>query len=133
MLPLTCQHFLNLCTGYDEIKECYKDAYYINMHLHRIVKNGWIQCGGIIKYNLNYSLLCSNICQIFFFIGYENIICEINKNAENIKIPDESYCIPHDRRGILSMANNGKHSNESQFIVCLKSNPWMDHFYVAFG
>lgn len=48
-------------------------------------------------------------------------------------IPDESYCIPHDRRGVLSMVNNGKHSNRSQFFICLKPNPWMNQFYVAFG
>lgn len=48
-------------------------------------------------------------------------------------IPDESYCVPHNRRGVLSMANNGKDSNGSQFIVSLKPNPWMDYYYVAFG
>lgn len=50
LLPLTCQHFLNLCNGYDEVRQCYRDAYYINTRVHRIVKNGWIQCGGKIKY-----------------------------------------------------------------------------------
>ncbi|XP_017761732.1 PREDICTED: peptidyl-prolyl cis-trans isomerase-like 6 [Eufriesea mexicana] len=108
LLPLTCQYFLNLCTGYDEVKECYKDAYYINTHLHRIVKNGWIQCG-----------------------GFESHL--INENTANVEIPDESYCIPHDRRGVLSIVNNGKHCNKSQFIICLKPNPWMNYFYVAFG
>ncbi|CAK9810361.1 Probable inactive peptidyl-prolyl cis-trans isomerase-like 6 [Anthophora quadrimaculata] len=110
LLPLTCQHFLNLCTGYDERKQCYKDPYYINTYVHRIVKNGWIQCGDL---------------ELF----------ETDKDDINdvIIIPDESYCIPHDRQGVLSMANDGKHHNQSQFTVCLKPNPWMNHFYVAFG
>lgn len=54
-------------------------------------------------------------------------------NAADVTIPDESYCVPHDRRGVLSMTNDGKHCNGSQFVVCLKPNPWMNHFYVAFG
>ncbi|XP_034195412.1 putative inactive peptidyl-prolyl cis-trans isomerase-like 6 isoform X2 [Osmia lignaria lignaria] len=110
LLPLTCQHFLNLCNGYDEVKHCYRDAYYINTRVHRIVKNGWIQCG-------------------------DAELSEISEDrAGNVPvIPDESYCIPHDRRGVLSMANDGKHCNQFQFIVCLKPNPWMNHYYVAFG
>ncbi|XP_050495174.1 uncharacterized protein LOC126876353 isoform X2 [Bombus huntii] len=112
LLPLTCQYFLNLCTGYDEVKECYKDAYYINTCLHRIVKDGWLQCGGIG--------------------GFEPFQSDKN-NAADVTIPDESYCVPHDRRGVLSMTNDGKHCNGSQFVVCLKPNPWMNHFYVAFG
>ncbi|XP_076633660.1 putative inactive peptidyl-prolyl cis-trans isomerase-like 6 [Colletes latitarsis] len=109
LLPLTCQHFLNLCTGYDDVTKCYKNSYYINTRVHRIVKNGWLQCGGIALPKIN------------------------EESVNNITIPDELYCIPHDRRGILSLANSGKHCNESQFIVCLKPNPWMNYFYVAFG
>ncbi|KZC10169.1 Peptidyl-prolyl cis-trans isomerase-like 6 [Dufourea novaeangliae] len=110
LLPLTCQHFLNLCIGYDEVAKCYRDSYYVNTYVHRIVKNGWIQCGGTRLPKIN-----------------DNSVNNINV------IPDESYCIPHDRRGVLSMANDGKHCNESQFFVCLKPNPWMNYHYVAFG
>ncbi|XP_053982314.1 probable inactive peptidyl-prolyl cis-trans isomerase-like 6 [Hylaeus volcanicus] len=108
LLPLTCQHFLNLCTGYDEVTKTYKDSYFVNTCVHRIVKNGWLQCGG-------------------------TVLPKIKDSVNDVKIPDESYCIPHDRRGVLSMVNSGKHSNESQFIICLKPNPWMNYFYVAFG
>ena len=31
------------------------------------------------------------------------------------------------------MANNGLHSNGSQFIISLRALPWMDGKYVAFG
>ncbi|XP_035726284.1 uncharacterized protein LOC118443424 isoform X2 [Vespa mandarinia] len=109
LLPKTCKHFLNFCTGkYENIKG-FKVSHYINTYVHRIVKNGWIQFG------------------------------DIKLNSTNFNTPimptiaDESYCIPHNRRGILSMANNGKHSNESQIIVSLKPNTWMNHYYVAFG
>nr|XP_033329097.1 probable inactive peptidyl-prolyl cis-trans isomerase-like 6 [Megalopta genalis] len=110
LLPLTCQYFLNLCTGYDAVAKCYRNSYYINMNVHRIVKNGWIQCGGLVSPKED-----------------TNFVDDI------IAIPDESYCIPHDRRGVLSMVNNGKHCNGPQFSVCLKPNPWMNCYYVAFG
>ncbi|XP_031840177.2 putative inactive peptidyl-prolyl cis-trans isomerase-like 6 [Nomia melanderi] len=109
LLPLTCQYFLNLCTGYDAVTKCYKQSYYINMCVHRIVKNGWIQCGSKLK--------CENTTPIY----------------DTITIPGESYCIPHNRRGVLSLINDGKHCNGSQFFVCLKPNPWMNYYYVAFG
>ncbi|XP_076647026.1 putative inactive peptidyl-prolyl cis-trans isomerase-like 6 isoform X2 [Halictus rubicundus] len=110
LLPLTCQFFLNLCTGYDAVTKCYRDSYYINMYVHRIVKNGWIQCGGIESLDANTTF--------------------VNRI---MTIPDESYCISHDRRGILSMVNDGKHCNQPQFFVCLKPNLWMNYYYVAFG
>ena len=48
-------------------------------------------------------------------------------------IPDESFSISHDKRGILSMANKGRHSNGSQFFITLQPSKWMDTKYVAFG
>ena len=41
--------------------------------------------------------------------------------------------IPHNARGIVGMANKGRHTNGSQFYVCLQPTPWMDNKYVAFG
>ncbi|XP_076665623.1 uncharacterized protein LOC143367551 isoform X2 [Andrena cerasifolii] len=70
----------------------------------------------------------------WFICVYGNEFKDIeNSEGGASKIPDESYCVQHDHRGVLSMANNGKHCNESEFIVCLKSNPWMNYYYVAFG
>lgn len=46
----------------------------------------------------------------------------------------ENYAVPHDRRGVLSMSNNGRHrDNTVQFYVTLESAPWMNYKYVAFG
>ncbi|XP_054282088.1 probable inactive peptidyl-prolyl cis-trans isomerase-like 6 [Macrosteles quadrilineatus] len=48
-------------------------------------------------------------------------------------IDDENYCYKHDRRGILSFANEGKHTNRFQFFVTFEPAGWMDGKYVAFG
>lgn len=46
---------------------------------------------------------------------------------------DENYAVPHNTRGILGMANKGRHTNASQFYITLQPTPWMDTQYVAFG
>ncbi|KAB0793248.1 hypothetical protein PPYR_12868 [Photinus pyralis] len=53
---------------------------------------------------------------------------------EQYKVPCENYSISHNKRGVLSMCNNGKHiDNCTQFFVTLEPTPWMDYKYVAFG
>ncbi|XP_018566105.1 peptidyl-prolyl cis-trans isomerase-like 6 [Anoplophora glabripennis] len=50
------------------------------------------------------------------------------------KMPCENYAVPHDRRGVLSTCNDGRHVNNStQFFITLAPAPWMDYKYVAFG
>lgn len=46
---------------------------------------------------------------------------------------DEDFSIPHSKRGIVGMANRGRHTNGSQFFITLQPAPWMDTKYVAFG
>lgn len=46
---------------------------------------------------------------------------------------DENFVISHNQRGILSMVNRGPHTNNSQFMITLKSQPSFDKRYVAFG
>ncbi|VDO05922.1 unnamed protein product [Rodentolepis nana] len=46
---------------------------------------------------------------------------------------DENFAIKHDRRGILSMVNEGRNTNSSQFMITFQPAPWMDCRYVAFG
>ncbi|XP_046744017.1 probable inactive peptidyl-prolyl cis-trans isomerase-like 6 [Diprion similis] len=110
LLPRTCKNFLDLCIGDQGHTKDGTHLHYKNTIVHRIVKNGWLQCGDI------------------------ELIRGGGGTATNgAVIPDESYCVPHNRRGVLSMANNGKDSNGSQFVISLKANPWMDYYYVAFG
>lgn len=58
----------------------------------------------------------------------------INQRDWSLKsLDDENYSYKHDRRGILSFANNGKHTNKFQFFVTFGPAEWMDGKYVAFG
>ncbi|XP_072949285.1 uncharacterized protein [Epargyreus clarus] len=94
LVPYTCENFLNLCKT--------TKGGYSGTPIHRIVKDGWIQCGG-------------------FGLKGTNLDCE-------------NFIMPHDRRGVICMANDGRHVDcSTQFFVLLQPAPWMARQYVAFG
>ncbi|XP_049873465.1 uncharacterized protein LOC126372009 [Pectinophora gossypiella] len=94
LVPYTCENFLRLCST--------TRGGYGGTPIHRIVKNGWIQCGG-------YTLKSTDL-------GCENFI------------------VPHDRRGVLAMCNDGRHVDcSTQFFILLQPADWMANKYVAFG
>jgi cyclophilin family peptidyl-prolyl cis-trans isomerase len=49
------------------------------------------------------------------------------------KYNDESFCIPHTHRGIISSANSGPDTNSSQFFISFSEAPDHDEKYAAFG
>lgn len=108
--PKTCDNFLAL------VKNTHKDGpKNVNMHyaktpIHRIVRDGWIQGGDIVKGKGN---------------GGYSIYGET--------FPDESFTVKHDQPGIVSMANKGPHTNSSQFFITMRPVPHFDGKYVAFG
>lgn len=104
-MPKTCDNFRVLCSG--EVKEfSYKKSI-----IHRIVPNGWIQAGDFSRERHgNFS---------------ESVLGD--------KFEDESFCLNHNKRGIVGMANIGRHTNGSQFYITLQPLPFMDKKYVAFG
>ncbi|XP_062429059.1 probable inactive peptidyl-prolyl cis-trans isomerase-like 6 [Rhea pennata] len=108
--PKTCENFRVLCTGGGKSSSSGLELTYKNSVFHRIVKNGWIQGG--------------------------DIVAGKGDEGESIYGPtfeDENFSIRHSKRGILGMANKGRHSNGSQFYITLHPAPYLDKKHVAFG
>ncbi|XP_066104512.1 probable inactive peptidyl-prolyl cis-trans isomerase-like 6 isoform X5 [Saccopteryx bilineata] len=120
--PKTCENFQVLCTGKAGFSQSGIRLHYAGSIFHRLVQNGWIQGGG----------------QSFGFTQTWclDIVAGKGDGGESIYGPtfeDESFSIPHNKRGILGMVNKGRHTNGSQFYITLQSAPYLDKKYVAFG
>ncbi|NXX90999.1 PPIL6 protein, partial [Centropus bengalensis] len=108
--PKTCENFRVLCAGGAKSSCDGRELTYKNSLFHRVVKNGWIQGGDIITGK--------------------------GDTGESIYGPtfeDENFAVRHKGRGILGMANKGRHSNGSQFYITLQPTPYLDKKHVAFG
>ncbi|XP_068609755.1 probable inactive peptidyl-prolyl cis-trans isomerase-like 6 [Brachionichthys hirsutus] len=109
--PRTSDNFRALCTGEGGLSPsgvplCYKGSLF-----HRVVPNGWLQGGDITPERKG----------------------DGGEAVYGPTFEDESFAVPHAKRGVLGMANKGPHSNGSQFYITLQPTPWMDRTYVAFG
>ncbi|XP_045860416.1 probable inactive peptidyl-prolyl cis-trans isomerase-like 6 isoform X2 [Meles meles] len=108
--PKTCRNFQVLCTGKAEYSQSGIRLHYVGSIFHRVVPNGWIQGGDIVE----------------------------GRGDDGVSIygptfEDENFSIPHNKRGVLGMANKGRHTNGSQFYITLQPAPYLDRKYVAFG
>ncbi|XP_021248545.1 peptidyl-prolyl cis-trans isomerase-like 6 isoform X7 [Numida meleagris] len=107
--PKTCENFRALCEG-GVMSPCSgQELTYKNTCFHRLVKPVWIQGGDITGKG---------------------------DGGESIYGPtfeDENFAVPHKGRGVLGMANKGRHSNGSQFYITLQPVPYLDKKCVAFG
>jgi hypothetical protein len=72
-----------------------------------------------------------------FFVSplfiYSYFPCILGESVYGDVFEDENFIVQHNKRGVLSMSNNGLHSNGSQFCISFRALPWMDKKYVAFG
>lgn len=110
LLPKTVQNFADILEGKHK-NSSGKTLTYRGSKIHRIQPNGFIQGGDIEGKGGS---------------GGESIYGEC--------FEDEGYAVPHDRPGIIGMANKGtRHSNNSQFYITLCKLDSFNKNCVAFG
>lgn len=94
----------------DNFSELCKNKAYKDIKFHRLIKDFCIQGGDITNND-----------------GTGGI------SIYGPKFKDENFKITHDSIGILSMANSGPDTNNSQFFITLGSTEHLDNKHVAFG
>jgi cyclophilin family peptidyl-prolyl cis-trans isomerase len=120
--PYTAENFRCLCTGEKGcINRSTTKLCYINTYIHRIVHNMCLQGGDITTGDGT---------------GGRSIYASSLRNHPKTDLwgnfMDETF-MTHSEPGLLSMANNGKDRNSSQFFITIRSLPHLNGKHVVFG
>eukprot|EP00397_Hematodinium_sp_SG-2012_P045572 GEMP01051225.1.p1 GENE.GEMP01051225.1~~GEMP01051225.1.p1 ORF type:complete len:416 (+),score=84.65 GEMP01051225.1:78-1325(+) len=110
IVPKTAENFRQLTTGERGRSSSGKNMHYKGTRFHRIVPGFCVQGGDFEKGD--------------------------GKGGESIygkAFNDENFQGRHDKPGILSMANKGPDTNNSQFFITTAKQPRLDGRHVAFG
>lgn len=109
--PRTCHNFVELCTGTQQSKENPEQKlHYKGTLFHRNQPLGWLQGGDV-----------------------HGSSGDKGESVYGPTFEDETFQVPFDKRGVLGMANDGLHSNSSQFFITYRQLEWMQTKCVAFG
>lgn len=108
-VPKTTKNFESLCEGWKNPDD-QQDYQYAGSKIHRISPEFVIQAGDIVNGDGTGSI--SIYGQTF---------------------DDENFLLKHYDEGWVSMANNGKDSNGSQFFILLDEADFLDGEHVVFG
>ncbi|CAB9525509.1 cis-trans isomerase [Seminavis robusta] len=117
--PLAAENFRCLCTGEKGMGRATKELCFRGSKIHRIAPGFCIQGGDFTKGDGT---------------GGESIYPPNSEHGDMWgKFKDETPFLMHNRKGLLSMANNGPNKNGSQFFFTLRATPQLDGKHVVFG
>lgn len=111
LCPQAVENFSRLCMGMGSGDHA---MHYKGSPIHRLVKDGWLQCGDIVDgsgANSTAALETSDI------------------------VPDESFTLDFGfiPGGVVGFANSGSHTSGSQFFITTGPCEWMNHNFVGVG
>lgn len=107
-VPMTVMNFVAIARGYERPNQ--RKLHFKNSTIHRVVPDFLIQMGDIT---------------VGDGTGGRSIYGE--------RFVDENFILSHRSPGWVSMANEGRDTNGSQFFILLSKARWLDGKHVVFG